>query len=269
VRAVLIAAKELAFAKTRLGRLAQRERELLAQAMFRDVLEAATNSRSAGMVAVVSSDRTLLELARRAGAMPIDERYPRGRNHIVPYGEIQRSERELDFICDQARSALALPAAQPTHLPDELLGGAVKVIKPTDLRNRIGMFMVEEYGLHIGSKVDAGKVQDMIEKFVSRELAAQLAPGWISKAREALELAIFCQTCQGSGIFTFQCPSCEDGGGHCTCVPETCMECDGRKWSASEPLMLLIRELLGDARLAEIEALPAPPDTAQRGKRNE
>jgi hypothetical protein len=57
---------------------------------------------------------------------------------------------------------------------------AVKFVRPTDLRNRIGMFMLEEYSLHIGSKVDAGKVQDMIEKFASRELAAQPTPGWIS-----------------------------------------------------------------------------------------
>lgn len=83
VRALLIAAKETAFAKTRLGRLPQRERELLAQAMFRDVLDAAMNFRAADCVAVVSSDDALLELARRAGAMIIDERYPRGLNAAV------------------------------------------------------------------------------------------------------------------------------------------------------------------------------------------
>jgi hypothetical protein len=58
----------------------------------------------------------------------------------------------------------------PERLPDTLLDGAVKVIHPRDLRNRVGKFMLEEYGLHVGSKVDAGKVQDMIEEFVQREL---------------------------------------------------------------------------------------------------
>lgn len=92
-----------------------------------------------------------------------------------------------------------------------------------------------------------------------RERAASTAPGWSAEAREALELAIVCQSCQGSGFFTFQCPSCEDGGGNCTCVPEACMECDGKKWSAPEPLAILVRRLLSDARIAEIEAAPPAP----------
>ncbi len=83
MRALLIAAKETAFAKTRLGRLPQRERQLLAQAMFHDVLDAAMEFKRADCVAVVSSDDALLEMARRAGAMVIDERYPRGLNAAV------------------------------------------------------------------------------------------------------------------------------------------------------------------------------------------
>jgi 2-phospho-L-lactate/phosphoenolpyruvate guanylyltransferase len=83
VRGILIAAKELAFAKTRLGRLPKGERELLAEAMFRDVLEAAMNFKAAECVAVVSSDRLLLDLARRAGAIAINEGYPRGLNAAV------------------------------------------------------------------------------------------------------------------------------------------------------------------------------------------
>jgi 2-phospho-L-lactate guanylyltransferase len=86
VRALLIAAKELAFAKTRLGALPQHERELLAQAMFRDVLGAALDFKAADCVAVVSSDDALLEEARRCGALVIDERYPRGLNAAVALG---------------------------------------------------------------------------------------------------------------------------------------------------------------------------------------
>jgi len=63
------------------------------------VLEAATNSRSAGMVAVVSSDRTLLELARRAGAMPIDERYPRGLNAAVAMATAKLRALGVTTLC--------------------------------------------------------------------------------------------------------------------------------------------------------------------------
>lgn len=84
VRIILIAAKELTFAKTRLGsRLGAEERRVLADAMFRDVLAAATSSRIADHVAVVSSDRSLLDLAQAAGALLIDEEFPRGLNTAV------------------------------------------------------------------------------------------------------------------------------------------------------------------------------------------
>lgn len=59
------------------------ERHALAEAMFRDVLAAAMASRSADRVAVVSSDPTLLAASRDAGAVVIDEEYPRGLNAAV------------------------------------------------------------------------------------------------------------------------------------------------------------------------------------------
>jgi 2-phospho-L-lactate guanylyltransferase len=99
VRAVLIAAKELAFAKTRLGRLAQREREQLAEAMFRDVLDAAIGFKPAQCVAVVSSDRLLLDLARRAGALAIDERYPRGLNAAVAMATRELAAAGVSTLC--------------------------------------------------------------------------------------------------------------------------------------------------------------------------
>jgi 2-phospho-L-lactate guanylyltransferase len=99
VRALLIAAKETAFAKTRLGRLPQRERELLAQAMFRDVLEAAMNFKAAECVAVVSSDDALLEMAGRAGAVVIDERYPRGLNAAVAMATRELAAGGVTTLC--------------------------------------------------------------------------------------------------------------------------------------------------------------------------
>jgi hypothetical protein len=75
--------------------------------------------------------------------------------------------------------------AREIALPDELLGGAVKVIRPTDLRNRVGMYMMER-GVKMGRNVDPGDVQDMIEKFVTHELRRSLQPpltqSWISVA---------------------------------------------------------------------------------------
>jgi 2-phospho-L-lactate guanylyltransferase len=85
VRIVLVAAKELALAKTRLAPAlpSGAERALLAEAMFRDVLSAAVASRAADRIAVVTSDPLLLGLAREAEAMTIDEGTPQGLNVAV------------------------------------------------------------------------------------------------------------------------------------------------------------------------------------------
>jgi len=99
VGAILIAAKELKFAKTRLGRLPERERELLAHAMFRDVLDAAMNFKTADCVAVVTSDGELLDLARGAGAVAIDERYPRGLNAAVAMATNQLINAGVTTLC--------------------------------------------------------------------------------------------------------------------------------------------------------------------------
>jgi 2-phospho-L-lactate guanylyltransferase len=80
----LIAAKQLEFAKTRLAvAMAGSDRRALAEAMYRDVLGAALGSRRADHVAVISSDGLLMQIARQAGAIVIDERYPRGLNAAV------------------------------------------------------------------------------------------------------------------------------------------------------------------------------------------
>jgi 2-phospho-L-lactate guanylyltransferase len=84
VRVVVIAAKELSLAKTRLRSVCPGdERVALARAMFRDVLAAALSARAADRVAVMSSDTALLAMAREAGALALDEQYPRGLNAAV------------------------------------------------------------------------------------------------------------------------------------------------------------------------------------------
>ncbi len=84
MRFILIAAKQLELAKTRLAPvLPAGERRALAEAMFRDVLAASVGAAAADHVAVVTSDASLLATARAAGALLIDEEFPRGLNVAV------------------------------------------------------------------------------------------------------------------------------------------------------------------------------------------
>jgi 2-phospho-L-lactate guanylyltransferase len=85
VRIVLVAAKQLSLAKTRLAPAmpSRAERVTLAEAMFRDVLAAALNARIPDRVAVVTSDERLIAIGREAGAIVIDEEFPRGLNVAV------------------------------------------------------------------------------------------------------------------------------------------------------------------------------------------
>ncbi|HJU28686.1 MAG TPA: hypothetical protein VJ718_05925, partial [Candidatus Binataceae bacterium] len=101
MQAILIAAKQLAFAKTRLAQAlpASSERMALAEAMFRDVLSAAVAARSAQCVAVVTSDPALLALARAAGALAIDEEYPRGLNVAVRMGTAEMIRLGASAVC--------------------------------------------------------------------------------------------------------------------------------------------------------------------------
>jgi 2-phospho-L-lactate guanylyltransferase len=100
VRAILIAAKHLAFAKTRLGRaVGDADRMALAEAMFRDVLAAALSARAADHVAVISSDPALLEMARLAGALVIDEEFPRGLNAAVRLATAALAAQGVSTLC--------------------------------------------------------------------------------------------------------------------------------------------------------------------------
>lgn len=100
MRSILIAAKQLELAKTRLASvLPPGERIALADAMFRDVLAAAVGSRAADQVAVVSSDRTLLGYARAAGVLLIDEEFPRGLNAAIALATFALKAQGSDTVC--------------------------------------------------------------------------------------------------------------------------------------------------------------------------
>jgi len=112
VRFILIAAKQLEFAKTRLAPvLPPGERRALAEAMFRDVLAASLAARAADQVAVVTSDAGLLAMARSAGAIVIDEEFPRGLNVAVALGTSELIARGARTICT-VLSDIPLTAAE-------------------------------------------------------------------------------------------------------------------------------------------------------------
>jgi 2-phospho-L-lactate/phosphoenolpyruvate guanylyltransferase len=100
VRFILIAAKQLEFAKTRLApAVPPDERRALAEAMFRDVLAASMGATAADHVAVVTSDAGLLAMARSAGALVIDEEFPRGLNAAVALATSALIEQGARTIC--------------------------------------------------------------------------------------------------------------------------------------------------------------------------
>jgi len=100
VRFILIAAKQLEFAKTRLApALPPGERRALAEAMFRDVLAAALGASAADHVAVVTSDAGLLAMARAANALAIDEEFPRGLNVAIALATSALIAEGAETIC--------------------------------------------------------------------------------------------------------------------------------------------------------------------------
>ena len=100
MRFILIAAKQLEFAKTRLASaFAPAERRALAEAMFRDVLAASLRARAADHVAVVTSDAALLEIARSARALTIDEEFPRGLNAAVALATEALNSQGARSVC--------------------------------------------------------------------------------------------------------------------------------------------------------------------------
>jgi 2-phospho-L-lactate guanylyltransferase len=67
--------------------------------MFRDVLNAALAARMVERVAVVTCDQALLALARSAGAMVVDEDYPRGLNSAVRLATTKLAPMGASSVC--------------------------------------------------------------------------------------------------------------------------------------------------------------------------
>jgi 2-phospho-L-lactate guanylyltransferase len=101
VRAVLIAAKQLALSKTRLMPVlpSVSQRSELAEAMFRDVLRASHHARTPERVMVVTCDPVLARLARSTGAIVINEEYQRGLNAAVRLATTQLAAAGMTCVC--------------------------------------------------------------------------------------------------------------------------------------------------------------------------
>ncbi len=132
MRFILIAAKQLDFAKTRLAPvLPPGERRVLAEAMFRDVLAAAVGARRADQVAVVTSDATLLGLARSAGALTVDEEFPRGLNAAVALATSALMAQGATTICTVLSDIPLITAADIDEVLDAMPAPRGAVLVPS------------------------------------------------------------------------------------------------------------------------------------------
>ncbi|MGB9659624.1 MAG: 2-phospho-L-lactate guanylyltransferase [Nitrososphaerales archaeon] len=104
---VVVPVKGLKDAKRRLEVvLRPKEKSLLCISMLKDVLKAISNSKYAEKVAIISCDKTILELARQMRAIAFDEGEPRGLNSAV--------DKVAKFCLDEGiRSLLVLPMDIP------------------------------------------------------------------------------------------------------------------------------------------------------------
>jgi 2-phospho-L-lactate/phosphoenolpyruvate guanylyltransferase len=150
VRAVLIAAKQLALAKSRLIPVLPSvgERSSLAKAMFRDVLSAALSARIPQQVTIVTCDPALKLIACNTGAMVIDEEYPRGLNAAVRLATTKLAAAGMTCICtllsdiplvtaediDAAFSAMPTETQAVTLVPSQDFSGTNMIVrKPPDV----------------------------------------------------------------------------------------------------------------------------------------
>jgi len=114
VNFALVPVKALAWGKSRLSALLSEEaRQAVSRAMLTDVLTSLQRSSQVEKFAAVSSDATLLSLAREFGAYAIDEGQPRGLSGAVLLG--------TEFCVRQGATALLvlladLPLVEPADI---------------------------------------------------------------------------------------------------------------------------------------------------------
>jgi 2-phospho-L-lactate guanylyltransferase len=186
VRIVLIAAKQLALAKTRLAPAlpSVAERSALAEAMFRDVLAAALSARAAEGVAVVTSDERLLELARGAGAITIDEGYPRGLNVAVRMATEKLIAQGASAVCT-ALSDIPLVTGEDIDTALDALGDGGRGVVLVPSRDLSGTnMMVRRPPDAIPTRFGSRSLVRHLEDCHARAIACEV----VRLARPALDL---------------------------------------------------------------------------------
>src|SRR5262249_54404147 len=99
--------------------------------MFRDVLAAALSARNADCVAVVTSDRGLLSLAREGGALAIDEQAPRGLNVAVALATERLVAKGAATVCTVLSDIPAITSGDINEVFDAMPSGRGAVLVPS------------------------------------------------------------------------------------------------------------------------------------------
>ncbi len=128
---VLIPVKALAWGKSRLSPfLSDAARHAVARAMLTDVLASTLRATAVDRVAVVSSDASLLALARCFGAFAVDEGYPRGLNGAAGVGTEFCLQHNASAVLVLLADLPLVTAADVDLLFHHLTGGPEVIVVP-------------------------------------------------------------------------------------------------------------------------------------------
>jgi 2-phospho-L-lactate guanylyltransferase len=131
VNFVLVPIKALAWGKSRLSPLLpDTARHALSQAMLTDVLTSVRLASTVDGSVVVSSDATLLALARQLGAAAVDEQYPRGLNGAVAVGTDFCLRQEATTLLVLLADLPLVKAQDIDFLFRQLTGGPEVILVP-------------------------------------------------------------------------------------------------------------------------------------------
>jgi len=184
----LIPAKGFLHAKQRLSPvLGVRERELLAEAMLRDVLGQVVAARGLEATFVVTGDDRVSEIATGSGARVIREKEERGETEAVRFALAEMKQRGI-------RAVLVLPADIPLVRTSDV-GQLVESIRESDSASRLALLVPSHD--HLGTNALLLSPPDVIQlrfgydsfSYHLRQVAAEGLPARvIENERIALDI---------------------------------------------------------------------------------
>jgi len=129
MKAALLPVKEPSQAKQRLAHLLSvAEREQLAFCMFDDVMNALTAADGLDLIAVISSNRTILGQAEKRGALALKEREQRGHSHSADSGAKLCMSRGVETLL---MVPIDVPLIKPSEIEELLVPGPDLIIVPS------------------------------------------------------------------------------------------------------------------------------------------